>query len=78
MVSDTEGSAEKTPCDRFGFAQRRSSFIVSFTRQPDESCQWANLPTVNWTPDVLRYKHVLVTANAQREEELEGVERSKQ
>lgn len=29
----------------------------------------ANLPTVNWTPNVLRFKHVPVTANAEREEE---------
>lgn len=78
MASDTEGSAEKTQCERFGFAQGCSSFIASVTREPDEGCRWANLPTVNQTPDVLRFKHVAVTANAEREEELEGVGRSKQ
>lgn len=44
MVSDTEGSAEKSQGDRFGFAQRYGSFIASVTRQPDEGCRWANLP----------------------------------
>lgn len=39
----------------------------------------ANLPTVNWTPIVLRFKHVPVTANAEREEAgWKGVGRNKQ
>lgn len=74
MVSDTEGSAGKTQCDILGFAQRCSSFTASITREPEEGKSAHSQPDSN----VLRFTHVPVTADAEREEAgWKGVARNK-